>query len=92
MTAVAAQPARTWLVSAVHHPVRTDAVDEMAAAGDGGLSVYVHKAGLPTYLGVWIDLEHGNAWHLYSDYPDDQHERFGWRRAVAERAGGGDAQ
>jgi hypothetical protein len=55
-------------------------VDELAASGDGGLSVYTHKDGLPPYLGVWTDPEHGNDWHLFSDYPADQHERFGWER------------
>lgn len=78
---VAARPARTWLVSAIKHPARSEEVDELAASADGGLSVYVLKVGLPPYLGVWVDPEHGNAWHLYSDYPGDQHERFGWRRS-----------
>jgi hypothetical protein len=63
-------------------PTRTEEVDELAATGDGGLSVHTLKAGLPPYLGVWTDPEHGNNWHLYSDYPDDQHERFGWKRTA----------
>jgi hypothetical protein len=82
-----ARCARTWLVSALNRPVRTEEVDELAASADGGLSVYVQKVGLPAYLGVWIDPEHGNAWHLYSDHPDDQHERFGWKRLEAAEGG-----
>lgn len=51
--------------------------DAEAAVCDGGLSVYVDRVGLPAYLGVWL-APNGAHYHLYSDYPAAQHERFGW--------------
>ena len=72
--------ARTWLVLAQSgQDERTEETDERAASVDGGLSVYVDKIGLPSYLGVWL-APNGGHYHLYSDYPAEQHERFGWER------------
>lgn len=70
---------RTWIVLADSaSTIRTPETDELAAAADGGLSVYVTKVGLPEYLGVWL-APNGGLYHLYSDYPRSQHERFGWK-------------
>jgi hypothetical protein len=72
--------ARTWLVLALDgQHERTAETDEAAASSDGGLSVYVEKIGLPEYLGVWL-APNGGHYHLYSDYPAEHHERFGWSR------------
>jgi hypothetical protein len=72
-------PARTWIVStAVHGEARTEETDHLARSAEGGLSYLTHDD-LPPYLGVWTDPEAGNTWHLYSDYPREHHERFGWR-------------
>ncbi len=72
--------ARTWLVLAQDgQHERTPEIDERAASADGGLSVYVGRIGLPPYLGVWL-APNGGTYHLYSDYPAEHHERFGWTR------------
>jgi hypothetical protein len=72
--------ARTWLVLAVtSRDERTEATDESASCADGGLSVYVQKIGLPEYRGVWL-AENGGHYHIYSDYPPEHHERFGFVR------------
>jgi hypothetical protein len=71
---------RTWLVLASDgQDERSALTDAEAATCDGGLSVYVDKIGLPAYLGVWLAPD-GVYYHLYSDYPATQHERFGWVR------------
>ena len=75
------RPARTWIVSTINHPVRTEEVDHLARSAEWGTSYLTHED-LPAYLGVWT-CPNGNAWHLYSDYPEGLHERFGWRRAEA---------
>lgn len=80
---VAARPARTWIVSIAKHPIRTDEVDHLARSAQGGLS-YRTGEDLPPYLGVWIDPQGGHAWHLYSDYPPSQHQRFGWTQRDGE--------
>ena len=54
--------------------------DAEAAMCDGGISVYVEKVGLPEYHGVWLG-PNGGTYHLYSDYPPETHERFGWTRS-----------
>lgn len=71
---------RTWLVRAeTAQDQRTAETDELAASGDGGISVYVQKVGLPAYLGVWL-APNGGHYHVYSDYPAETHERFGYVR------------
>jgi hypothetical protein len=70
------RPARTWIVSAVTHSERTEEVDHLARSAEEGLS-YLTGEEMPPYLGVWAD-PNGNRWHLFSDYPADHHERFGW--------------
>jgi len=71
---------RTWLVLAsTGQDERTAMTDAEAALGDGGISVYVDKVGLPPYLGVWL-APNGGHYHLYSDYPAEHHERFGFTR------------
>jgi hypothetical protein len=67
---------RTWIVSTTNHPTRTEEVDHLARGAEGGLS-YLTREDLPSYLGVWTD-PNGNDWHLYSDYPESHHKRFGW--------------
>lgn len=74
----AERPARTWLVLAVVHPTRNEEVDHLARGAEWGLS-YETEEGLPPYLGVWTDPDHGRPWHVYSDYPPSHHEGFGWR-------------
>ena len=65
---------RTYIVPAWIHRNRDSWVDEGADAAGGGLDDE-----LPTYLGVWADPESGRPWHLFSDYPEPHHERFGWK-------------
>lgn len=71
---------RTWLVLAeTSQDQRTTETDESASCADGGISVYVQRIGLPEYLGVWL-APNGGHYHIYSDYPAETHERFGFRR------------
>lgn len=71
---------RTWAVPAsLAGTARTDETDHLARSAEGGLS-YRTGEDLPEYLGVWL-APNGGTYHLYSDYPPDQHERFGWSRA-----------
>lgn len=71
---------RTWLVLAgAGQDERTAETDELAhMAGDG--IAYETGEALPPYLGVWL-APNGGHYHVYSDYPAEQHERFGWTRA-----------
>jgi hypothetical protein len=68
-------PARTYIVPAWVHQSRDDWVNEGADAAGGGLD-----ESLPPYLGVWIDPSEGRPWHVFSDYPESVHSRFGWTR------------
>jgi len=69
--------ARTWIALAESaSAVRTDEVDESAHASGWGIA-YETGEQLPTYLGVWL-APNGGFYHLYSDYPTEHHERFGW--------------
>lgn len=78
--------ARTWAVLANDgQDERSAMTDADAAACDGGISVYVQKIGLPDYLGVWL-APNGGHYHLYSDYPAEHHERFGWVSCSASGA------
>ncbi|MGX6605623.1 hypothetical protein ACWKSP_26345 [Micromonosporaceae bacterium Da 78-11] len=79
---VSGRPARTWIVSTTEHPTRTEEVDHLARSADGGLS-YATGDDIPTYLGVWTSPD-SNTWHLYSDYPPSQHEKFGWAQRESE--------
>lgn len=68
---------RTWLVlTDVVGTSRTEEVDHLARSAEGGLS-YLTGEALPVYLGVWL-APNGGTYHLYSDYPASQHERFGY--------------
>jgi hypothetical protein len=73
--------ARTYVVSAAAHPTVDDWVTDSAYAAGWGLD---HETGrdLPPYLGVWRAPADGGAWHLYSDYPIELHQRFGWTPTV----------
>lgn len=66
---------RTYIVPAWVHQDRDDWVDDGAHAAGWGMDDV-----LPHYLGVWVDPERGKSWHLFSDYPEAHHVRFGWRR------------
>lgn len=73
--------ARTWIVLAEDaSAVRTVDTDHLARAAEGGLS-YLTGEELPRHLGVWL-APNGGHYHLYSDYPESHHERFGWRRGL----------
>lgn len=63
---------RTYVVPAWIHQDRDDWVD-LGAEGAGPAGVP-----LPPYIGVWI--KDGRPWHMFSDYPAEVHERFGWVR------------
>lgn len=63
--------ARTTIVPAWIHQGRDDWVDLGAEDVTGAT---------PPYLGVWIDPQEGRCWHLFSDYPEAHHVRFGWLR------------
>ncbi len=76
------RPARTYIVPAWIHSSRDGWVDQGADAAGGGLD-----DGLPVYLGVWIDPEHGRPWHLFSDYLREHHVRFGWVEQIKEKTG-----
>lgn len=56
--------------------VRTPEVDDSAHASGWGIA-YETGESLPAYLGVWL-APNGGLYHLYSDYPEDHHRRFGW--------------
>jgi ribosomal protein L24 len=58
-------------------PPPTAETDELARSAEGGLS-YLTGEALPTYLGLWL-APNGGTYHLYSDYPPEHHERFGWK-------------
>lgn len=68
---------RTYLVPAwvSGHQDRDDWVDLGAEGVNGGPD-------LPRYLGVWRDGQEGSRrdWHLFSDYSEAHHVRFGWTR------------
>lgn len=71
---------RTWIVLADDaSAVRTEETDHLARSAEGGLS-YLTGEGMPRYLGVWF-APNGGLYHLYSDYPENHHERFGWYHA-----------
>lgn len=70
-------PARTWIVlRARTGPVRTESTDDLAWSAAGGLA---YKDPLPPYLGLWL-APNGGEYHLYSDYPEQVYERFGWTK------------
>lgn len=72
---------RTWAVLLdVAGAVRTEETDHLARSVTGGLS-YLTGEALPAYLGVWL-APNGGTYHLYSDYPESHHERFGWVRVT----------
>ncbi len=68
---------RTYVVPAWVHQDRDDWVDLGAEGVNGGPD-------LPPYLGVWRDGQKGSGrdWHLFSDYPEAHHVRFGWKKIV----------
>lgn len=71
--------ARTWIVLADGaSAVRAAETDESAHAAGWGIA-YETGEDLPAYLGVWL-APNGGLYHLYSDYPEAHHVRFGWVR------------
>lgn len=71
---------RTWIVLAHSaSAVRTEETDHLARSAEGGLS-YRTGEELPEYHGVWL-APNGGLYHLYSDYPPETRERFGWTQA-----------
>ncbi len=64
---------RTYVVPAWVHRDRDDWVDL------GAESVGPSGVPLPPYLGVWVKDD--RPWHMFSDYPAEVHERFGWRQS-----------
>lgn len=70
---------RTWIVLADSaSTIRTEETDESARAAGWGISYETGEV-LPAYLGVWL-APNGGLYHLYSDYPEEHHQRFGWVR------------
>ena len=68
---------RIWLVLATGgQDERTEATDELAHAAGWGIC-YETGEPLPAYLGVWL-APNGGHYHVYSDYPPEHHERFGF--------------
>lgn len=71
--------ARTWCVwTGLAGSVRTEETDHLARSAEGGLS-YLTGENLPQYHGLWL-APNGGTYHLYSDYPPEAQERFGWKR------------
>lgn len=74
---------RTWLVLADSASTsRTAETDELAHAAGWGIC-YETGETLPPYLGVWL-APNGGHYHVYSDYPAEHHERFGWISASSD--------
>lgn len=65
-------------IDSVDGAARTERTDHLARSAEGGLS-YRTGEELPDYHGIWL-APNGGLYHLYSDYPPETSERFGWQR------------
>ena len=77
---MSATGARTYAVSAAEHATLDDWVTDSAYAAGWGSDIE-RGVDLPPYHGVWTAPNGSGRWHLWSDYPAEQHARFGWVRA-----------